>query len=145
MAIENIAEYCLDIDDAIDGGDYTTDDEFDTTRSSFTAPECDVEQHEALIHKLSEQRRMLLQYQERLSSKEKVMNVDTADDNEFVDGGTTSSSSSSSRSRRNSSLDTDTDDREDGAEVLFAMRGDVEGHIEYIDDVLRRLQGHMHP
>mmetsp|Transcript_34542 Transcript_34542/g.83380 ORF Transcript_34542/g.83380 Transcript_34542/m.83380 type:complete len:194 (-) Transcript_34542:2563-3144(-) len=95
MAIENVAEYCLDIDEALD---------VHTTASVFTAPECDLEQHQALVNRLKDQRQVLLRHQAQ----------------HMFEGPETPLGS-----------------------INDMATTDIQHHLEYIDDVLHRLEGHM--
>mmetsp|Transcript_34545 Transcript_34545/g.83392 ORF Transcript_34545/g.83392 Transcript_34545/m.83392 type:complete len:192 (-) Transcript_34545:2260-2835(-) len=95
MAIENVAEYCLDIDEALD---------IHSTTSVYTAPECDLEQHQALVNRLKDQREVLLRHQAQ----------------HMFEGPETPTGS-----------------------INDMATTDIQHHLEYIDDVLHRLEGHM--
>ena len=94
-AIENVAEYCLDIDEAAD---------VYSTTSAYTAPECDLEQHQALVNRLKDQREVLLRNQAQ----------------HMFEGPETPTGS-----------------------INDMATTDIQHHLEYLDDVLHRLEEHM--
>ena len=94
-AIENVAEYCLDIDEAAD---------VHSTTSAYTAPECDLEQHQALVNRLKDQREVLLRNQAQL----------------MFEGPETPTGS-----------------------INDMATTDIQHHLEYLDDVLHRLEQHI--